>query len=88
MGWHVACRAGIGVHPPGTADIVSPLDHQEVAVPVLLEGDCGAEPGESGPDDQHANMVGPGWLRVHVTAVSVFADSCAMKTTAVVDFSM
>ena len=31
--------------------------HQEVGVPVLLEGDRGAESGESGSDDQHADMV-------------------------------
>ena len=30
--------------------------------PVLLKGDRGAEPGESGPDDQHADMVGPGGI--------------------------
>ena len=78
----------VGVHPPGAADIVSPLDHQKVGIPVLLEGDRGAEPGESGPDDQHADMVGAGWIRVHLTAVSVFADSGVAETPAAVEFSM
>ena len=53
---HIAGRARVGVHPPRAADVISPLEHQEVGVPVFLKGDRGAEPGESGPDDQHADM--------------------------------
>ena len=83
---HIAGRPRVGVHPPGAADIVSPLDHQKVGVPVLLKGDRGAEPGESGADDQHADMVG--CIRVHLAAVSVFADSGVAETPAAVDFSM
>ncbi len=53
---HIAGRARVGVHPPRAADVISPLEDQEVGVPVLLKGDRGTEPGESGPDDQHADM--------------------------------
>ena len=67
-------RAGVGVDPPGAANIGSPLEHEEVGVPVFLEGDRGAEPGKSGSDDQYADMVWGGRIRVHVAAVSVFAD--------------
>ena len=85
---HVAGRPRVGVHPPGTADIVSPLDHQKVGIPVLLKGDRGAEPGEAGPDDQYADMVGAGWIRFQLTSVSVLTESGVVKTPAAVDFSM
>ena len=57
-------------------------------LPADVSWEDGAEPGESGPDDQHADMVGTGWIRVHLTPVSVFAESGAMKAPAAVDFSM
>ena len=71
---HIAGRTR-GVHPPGTADVVSPLDHDKVGLPVLLKRDRGAEPGAL-------------WIRVHLPAVSVFADSWVAETPAAVEFSM
>ncbi len=68
--------------------MISPLDHEKVGVSVLLKGDRGAESGEAGPDDQHADMVGAGWMRVHQIAVPVFAGSGVAETPAVVEFSM
>ena len=87
---HVAGRAGIGVHPPGAADVVSPLEDQIVGVPVLLKGDRGAEPGEPGPDDQYADWWGrcrqgslPRQRGVPVTGVRC-ESWCYLATTAAV----
>src|SRR5450755_825218 len=43
---------GIGVPVPGPADSVAGFDHQVIGEPRLVELDCGADPGESGTDDQ------------------------------------
>jgi hypothetical protein len=57
VGRHVALAAGIGVVPPGAADVVAPLEEDEVVDAVLLEAMGQAEAGEPGADDGHSDVI-------------------------------
>src|SRR5207247_8042881 len=52
----VAGAAGVGVVPPGAAEVVGALEHQEVVDAGLAEPDRGAEPAEAAADDRDAQV--------------------------------
>ena len=54
----VARAAGIGVEPPGAADVRAPLENDEVVVSLLAQADRHAEAGEARADDGHVDLVG------------------------------
>ena len=48
----VARAAGVGVRPPGAADVVVALEHDEVVDPLLAQPDRRAQAGEARADDR------------------------------------
>ena len=54
---HVAGASGVGVVPPGSAEVAVLLQHDEVIDTGLLELDRHAETGEAGSDDDHRSLV-------------------------------
>ena len=54
MGRDVAAQAGIGVVPPGPAEIIGPVHDEEVVQAGLLQCGGHADPAEPGPDHHHA----------------------------------
>ena len=56
MGWDVALAAGIGVPPPGSTHVRSPLKDDEVMHARLLEAIAQSQPGEASADDHNVHV--------------------------------
>src|SRR5215472_2695838 len=57
---HVTGEAGVGVVPPGPAEVAGPVDHEEVLDARLLERQGHADPAETSADNDHAVRRLPG----------------------------
>jgi hypothetical protein len=58
VGLDVAAAAGVGVVPPGPADVGGPLQQHQVAVSGPAQRDGGAQAGEPGADDGDHHVAG------------------------------
>lgn len=57
VGGHVAGAPGVAVVPPGAADLVGPLQDDEVGDPLAAQPHGGPQTAEAGPDHRHPYML-------------------------------